>query len=175
MFAPMFKLMTPNQTKQTMDAFSSLANKMIQYNMKSAEMQALTYNTGLKAMQKVAEHMQTKLSKGEEFKGMNTLYQDYLSTSDKVFVELFESKDYSKVQGEVASLQHNIKIEADSIMEKMMANVPVVTRTEMDGTYKTIQDLKKRVNELEKALAAKTTSAAKTTVAAKKPAKKSSR
>jgi len=156
MFAPMFKMMTSNQAKMSMEAFSSLANKMVQYNLKSAEMQALTYKTGMTAMQKVAEQMQAKISKGEDFKGINTLYQEWLNTSDKVFVELFESQEYSKVQGEVASLQHNIKKESEAIMEKMMVNVPVITRSEMDESYKTIHDLKKRVNELEKALEANT-------------------
>jgi hypothetical protein len=170
MFAPMFKV-TPNQARMNMEAFSSLANKMVQYNLKSAEMQALTYKTGMTAMQKVAEQMQAKFSKGEDFKGINNLYQEWLNTSDKVFVELFESPEYSKVQGEVASLQHNIKKEAETMMEKMMVNVPVITRSEMDESYKTIHDLKKRVNELEKALEAGNT-AAKAPVA---PARKTTK
>jgi hypothetical protein len=155
LFAPMFRMMTPNATKESMDAFSSLANKMIQFNIRFAEMQYMTYTTGSKAMQKVAERMQEITSKGEDFKGMNALYTEWMNTSDKVFVKLFESEAYSKVQAEVASLQHNIKIEAEAIMEKMMAKIPVVTRTEMNDNYKTMHDLKKRVNELEKALEAK--------------------
>jgi hypothetical protein len=174
MFAPMFKMMAPNQTKMSMEAFSSLANKMVQYNLKSAEMQALTYKTGMTAMQKVAEQMQAKFSKGEDFKGINNLYQEWLNTSDKVFVEMFESTEYSKVQGEVASLQHNIKKEAEAIMEKMMVNVPVITRSEMDESYKTIHVLKKRVNELEKAIEA-STAAAKTPVNGNANVKKSSK
>jgi hypothetical protein len=103
-------------------------------------------------MQKIAERLQERVSKGEEFKGVNSLYTEWLNISDKVFVELFETDEYSKVQAEVASLQHSIKKEAEAIMEKMMVNFPVITRTEMDDNYKTIHDLKKRVSELEKAL-----------------------
>jgi hypothetical protein len=157
----MFRMMTPNMMSQNMDAYSSLANKMMQYNIKFGELQYLTYTTGMKAMQKVAERMQERVANGEEFKGMNSLYAEWLNTSDKVFVELFESEAYSKVQAEVASLQHNIRKEGEAIMEKMMSNVPVITRTEMDDTYKTIHDLKKRVNELEKALEAKETASKK--------------
>jgi hypothetical protein len=155
MFAPMFRMMTPSQAKQNLDAWNSLVNKMIQYNMKSSELQYLSYTTGMKAMQKVAERMQEKLSKGEEFKGMTALYSEWLNTSDKVFVDMFESPAYSKVQGEVAALQHHIKKEGEAMMEKMMAYIPVITRSEMDDNYKTIHDLKKRVSELEKALEAK--------------------
>ena len=152
MFAPMFRMMPANANKQNLDAFNSLVNKMMQYNIKFGEMQYLTYTTGSKAMQKVAERMQEKVSKGEEFKGMNSLYTEWLSISDKVFVELFETDEYSKIQAEVASLQHSIKKEAELMMEKMFVNIPVITRSEMDGNYKTIHDLKKRVSELEKTL-----------------------
>jgi hypothetical protein len=158
-FAPMFRMMTPNQFTTNIEATSSLFNKMMQFNIRCAEMQYMTYTTGSKAMQKVAERMQERVAKGEEFKGMNALYTEWLNTSDKVFVELFESEAYSKVQAEVASLQHTIRKEAEVIMEKMMSNVPVITRSEMDDNYKAIHDMKKRISELEKALASKETPA----------------
>lgn len=150
MFGPMFRMMTPGNQKDNVALTNSIFNKWNQYNIKNAEMQYLTYNAGVKAMNKIAQTFQEKLAKGEEFKGMNAFYTEWLNTSDKVFVELFESDEFSKVQAEVASLTHNLKKEVEQLMEVMMKNVPVITRTEMDETYKTIYDLNKRVKDIER-------------------------
>lgn len=173
-FAPMFRLMAPNAQRHNAEAMQSLMNKIMQYNIKFGEYQYHTNTTAAKAMQKVAEVMQAKLAKGEDYKGMVNLYSEWLNISDKVFVELFESDEFSKVQAELAALQHQIKKETDLMTEKMIANTPVVTRTEMDNAYQTIHDLKARVRDLEKALAVKTgaTKTTKTPVAATKTASK---
>ncbi|MEO8149165.1 MAG: poly(R)-hydroxyalkanoic acid synthase subunit PhaE [Bacteroidia bacterium] len=150
MFGPMFRMMTPGNNKDNMELMSSIFNKWNQYNIKNAEMQYLTYTAGVKAMNKIAERMQEKIAKGEEFKGMNAFYTEWLNTSDKIFVELFEGDEFSKVQAEVAALTHNLKKEVEQLMEVMMKNIPVITRTEMDDTYKTIYDLNKRVKDIER-------------------------
>ncbi len=151
MFGPMFRMMTPGNQKDNMELVTSLFNHWNQYQIKNAEMQYMTYNAGLKALKKIAENVQAKFANGEEFKGMAAFYADWLNTSDKVFVDLFESDEFSKVQAEVAALTHNLKKETEQWMEIMMNNIPVITRTEMDETYKTIYELNKRVKDLERA------------------------
>jgi hypothetical protein len=160
-FGPMFRMMTPNSTKANLELMKSIAHKMNQYQIKNAEMQYMTYAATSKASTKFAEIMQNKMTNNEDFKGMNALYMEWLNTSDKCLVELYQSDEYSKLQGEVAALTHGLKKDIETMMEKMMVNIPVITRTEMDDTYKTIYELKKRVKYLERtqATAAKTTSA----------------
>lgn len=153
-FGPMFRMMTPNSTKASLELMKSIAHKMNQYQIKNAEMQYMTYTATSKASTKFAEIMQNKMTNKEDFKGMNALYMEWLNTSDKCLVELYQSDEYSKLQGEVAALTHGLKKEIETMMEKMMVNIPVITRTEMDDTYKTIYDLKKRVKDLERTQAA---------------------
>ena len=43
-----------------------------------------------------------------------------------------------------------MKRHMDMQMEKMLNNVPVATRSEMDELYKVIHELRKRINTLEK-------------------------
>ena len=154
-FGPMFRMMMPNATKANMELMKSVMHKMNQYQIKNAEMQYMTYEAGVKAMQEIGNKMQDKMAKAEGYKSMNTLYTEWLNTSDKALVALYESDAYSKIQAEVAALAHGIKKDVEVIMEKMMVNIPVITRTEMDDTYKTIYDLKKRVKELERSLESK--------------------
>lgn len=150
--APMLKMMTPNQHTKTMMEWNDITNRMMMYNIKNAELQYMIYNQGTKVMDTVAENIVSKLQKGEDMNNMLAVYQEWLNISDKVFVSLFESEEYSKLMAEVSSLQLRLRKDVEGQMEKLMVGVPVATRSEMDELYKTIYDLKKQVRQLEKML-----------------------
>lgn len=78
------------------------------------------------------------------------LYQEWMNISDKTFVSLFESDEYSEKMAEVSAMQMRLKKDMEKQAEKMLVGLPVATRSEMDELYKTIYDLKKQVRELEK-------------------------
>jgi len=142
--------MTPNQHTKTMMEWQDIANRMMVYNIKNAEMQYMIYNQGAKVMDALAQNVLGKIEKGEDVNSMMALYQEWMNLSDKTFVSLFESDEYSQVMAEVSSLQMRLKKDMEAQAEKFLVGVPVATRSEMDELYKTIYDLKKQVRELEK-------------------------
>jgi polyhydroxyalkanoate synthesis regulator phasin len=113
-------------------------------------MQYMMYTTGLKAMEEVADNIYNKLHKGEDMNNFMKVYQEWLNTNDKHFVNLFSTAEYSKMQAELNTLGMKMKRHMDMQMEKMLNNVPVATRSEMDELYKVIHELRKRINTLEK-------------------------
>jgi hypothetical protein len=115
-------------------------------------MQYMIYTQGNKVMDALVENISAKMQNGEEMKDMMALYQEWLNISDKVFVSLFESDEYSKLMAEVSAMQLKLRKDVEGQMEKMMVGIPVATRSEMDEMYKTIYDLKKQVRQLEKML-----------------------
>lgn len=149
--SPLTKMMTPNQHTKTMMEWSDIANRTAVYNIKNAEMQYMIYNQGIKVMDSLAENVIGKLQKGEEVNSMMALYQEWLNISDKVYVSLFESDEYSKLMAEVSAMQLKLRKDVEGQLEKFMVGIPVATRSEMDELYKTIYELKKQVRELEKA------------------------
>ncbi|MDZ4759345.1 MAG: poly(R)-hydroxyalkanoic acid synthase subunit PhaE [Bacteroidota bacterium] len=155
--APLAKMMTPGPGKNMMEDSSRINNMMVHFGMQNAQMQQHIYNTGLKASQTVAETWSKKMQKGEKFDNPMALYTEWLSINDKVFVELFESKEYSNLQSDLSANGMKLKKEIDLQTEKMMANLPIITRSEMDELYKTIYELKKRVREMEKVEVTKAT------------------
>jgi polyhydroxyalkanoate synthase subunit PhaE len=146
--APMMKMVTPNQHTKAMAEWSDISNRMMVYNIKNAELQYMIYNQGTKVMDTLAENIAAKIEKGEEVSNMLAMYQEWLNLSDKTFVSLFETEEYSKLMAEVSSLQMNLKKDVEGQLEKMMVGIPVATRSEMDEIYKTIYDLKKQVRQL---------------------------
>lgn len=150
--SPFAKLMTPNADTKTLQEWNEIMNNMNIYNIKNSEMQYMVYEIGSKVMEKIAENLMHKVENGEEVDSMMKLYQEWLNLSDSMYVELFETDEYSKLMAEVSSLQLRIKKAVEMQTEKMFVNLPLATRSEMDEVYQTIYDLKKQVRQLQSML-----------------------
>ena len=148
--APWMKLIPQSAAKQNMEAVNELANDFNIYHIKNNQMQYMMYATGLKAMEDVAESVYNKVRNGEEISSFPNIYSEWLNINDKNFVKLFETEEYSKMQSDLSVIGMKLKQKTALQMEKAMENLPLINRTEMDELYKTIYDLKKRINLLEK-------------------------
>jgi BMFP domain-containing protein YqiC len=169
--APLTKLMPVNSTTQAMETMKEMSNMMAVYNMKNNQLQNMMYTTGLKAMEQFSEALYTKMRNGEQMSSFMPVYNEWLSLHDKNFIALFETEEYSKLMSEVSALQLNLKKQVDLQMEKAMANLPIINRTEMDELYKTIYELRKRINTLEKQMDSGDVVSEEPKVAPKKTAK----
>jgi hypothetical protein len=165
--APLMKLVTPGTQKEQMESINEMSNEFNLYNMKNTQMQYMMYVTGLKAMEEVADSVYNKIRNGEDMNNFMSIYQEWLNINDKNFVTLFDSEEYSKIQSELNSFGMKLKRKIDLQMEKSMANLPLINRTEMDELYKTIYELRKRISVLEKENT--TTAAPEATVEASAP------
>jgi polyhydroxyalkanoate synthesis regulator phasin len=150
--APIAKMVTPNQYTQAATAWADIADRIAIYNIKNSELQYMMYQQGNKVMDKLVESVSNKIENGTEINSMTALYQEWLNIGDKVYVELFESDDYSKLMAEVSALQLKLRKDIDLQSEKMLTGIPVATKSELDELYKVIYDLKKEVRQLEKML-----------------------
>jgi hypothetical protein len=148
--APLTKLFGSNSTMASMETMKELVDMMTEYNTKNNQMQYMMYTTGMKAMDDMAENLYAKVRNGEDVKEFADVYKNWLNTNDKHFVQLFETPEYSKLMSEVSALQLNLKGKIEKQMEKSLEKFPIINRSEMDELYKTIQELKKRINTLEK-------------------------
>ncbi len=173
--APFTKMMTPNQYTKVAQEWSDINNRINEFNMKNAELQYMIYNQGAKVMDKLAEATASKLKAGAEVTSILDLYQEWMNISDKVYVSLFESTDYSELMAEVGAMQMKLRKDIELQTEKMFKDIPVATRSEMDEVYKTIYDLKKKIRQMEKMLDIDGEVVEEAKPAAKKTAKRTGR
>jgi len=150
--SPITKMMTPNQYTKSMSDWQDIADRSVVYNIKNAQLQYMMYAQGAKVMDALAQNVMHKMEQGEEVKSMMALYQEWLNLSDKQYVALFESDEYSELMAEVSALQLKLRKDMEAQMEKAMSGIPVATRTELDELYKTIYELKKEVRQLSRML-----------------------
>ncbi|RQO30695.1 hypothetical protein DBR32_08155 [Taibaiella sp. KBW10] len=150
--SPLAKMATPNQYSKSASEWSSIIDRTAIYNIKNAELQYMVYQQGQKVMDSLVDNIIAKAENGVEINNMTALYQEWLNIGDKVYVELFESDDYSQLMAEVSAMQLKIRKDMDTQTEKMLTGLPIATKSELDELYKTIYDLKKEVRQLEKML-----------------------
>lgn len=120
------------------------------YLAKHTEYQYTIYVTGLAALEKVVMSITERYNKGEEIKTFDEFFDLWLDENEKTYFELFQSEEFSKMQGKmleasVTMREHNFKL-----MELYLYDYPIAVRSEMDDLYKTIYELKKKVKDLEK-------------------------
>jgi hypothetical protein len=150
--SPIAKMVTPNQYTKAAADWAEIADRTMVYNIKNAQMQYLMYAQGTKVMDALAQNVINKLEQGEEIKSIMSLYQEWMNISDKNYVALFESDEYSQLMAETSALQLVLRKNMEGQMEKALGHIPVATRTEMDELYKTIYELKKEVRQLSRML-----------------------
>lgn len=170
-FAPLTKLMPVNDQTKMMESMKEISNMLTSYNMKNSQLQYMMYTTGLKAMDELSETLYSKMRNGDDMKSFMNVYQEWLNVHDKHMVALFETDEYSKLMAEVSALQLTMKKKIEKEMEKSMSHLPIINRTEMDELYKTVYELRKRINMLEKQLDTETVAAEEPKATAKKTAK----
>jgi hypothetical protein len=136
--SPLSRMITRNEHTKRFENWADIADRMMVFNIKNAQLQYLMYARGAKVMDALAENIFAKIEKGEEVKSVLAMYQEWLSISDKQFVNLFESDEYSALMGEVSAMQLKLRKDMEAHMEQMMSGIPVATRSEMDEMYKTI-------------------------------------
>lgn len=167
--SPFMKLMTPTNDMKTMQEWNDIINNLNIYNIKSAELQYMVYETGMKVMESIAENLMHKVENGEDVNSMMKLYQEWLNLSDAEYVKLFETDEYSQLMAEVSALQLSIKKDVELQMEKSFTHIPVVTRSEMDEVYQAIYDLKKEMRANQKSSSASSAPKASATTTPEEP------
>jgi class III poly(R)-hydroxyalkanoic acid synthase PhaE subunit len=149
--SPLMKMMTPGTKRDQLETMNRISDLMVTYNAKNAELSHLIYNTGVKVFEKLGTQLSDKMKAGTtEPINMMAAYQEWMNLNDSVFTGLFDTDEFSKIQSELASAGMRLKKEFELQMEKVLENVPVITRSEMDELYKTVYELKKRIRTLEK-------------------------
>lgn len=116
------------------------------------QMQYLTYKTGQAAMETLVAKAMELVKTGEELKGFNDFFRMWVDINERTFIDTFNSEEFSKLQAEMVEVGMRIRQDYETLMEKMLEDLPVVPRSEMDRVCKRLHDLDNKVHELEKEL-----------------------
>jgi hypothetical protein len=122
------------------------------YLAKSVEYQNMMYATGLAAFEKVVATTGEKIKAGEEITKFDEFFDLWVKVNEKTYYALFQTEDFSKMQGELLEASLNVRKHFFKLMELYLYDFPIALRSEMDDLYKTVYEMKKKVKNLEKQL-----------------------
>jgi hypothetical protein len=149
-YEPYAKLISPNKSKEVMEMMAKVQENLVQYQVKVAEMQHLVNTIAQQAMQQTATELFALAKEGKSVESYNKFYTHWLSVLEVKMLELFNSENFAKLQGELLTLSLDIKASLEKNIELALAPLPIVPRSEVDELNKQIHDLKAKVKALEK-------------------------
>jgi hypothetical protein len=151
-YEPYSKIIAPDKTKEVVELMAKIQEHLVQYQVKVAEMQHLVNSVAQKAMEQTAKELFDMAKDGKSVESYNKFYTHWLGVLEGKMLDLFNSEQFAKLQGELLALSLDIKASLEKNIEMALAPLPVVPRSEIDDLNKQLHDLKAKVKSLEKAL-----------------------
>jgi hypothetical protein len=151
---PMLNMLTPSSEKSQIEATINIVDKMMSYYTKQAQMQYLLYTASQKSAEQSIASLTEKMKNttGTEPVNFQEFFAEWVSSSEKIYTDLFASDEFSTAKSELLNVSLGIKKDLESQFETQFAALPIVNRTEMDELYSTVHTLKNKIKELESQL-----------------------
>jgi polyhydroxyalkanoate synthesis regulator phasin len=159
-FEPLMKVVNPGKEKENIEELISMMDRIAEYTIKQAEMQAFLQTTTKSSVEKVARQYAEKFGKMNnmtEVPSAQELFSEWVKVNETLFTELFSSEEFSKVKGEALNLSNDVKKQFEKQFENTFSHFPVVFKSDVEEMQKTIYDLKKQVKDLQSKLNGPTT------------------
>jgi polyhydroxyalkanoate synthase subunit PhaE len=155
-FEPLMKIANPGKEKENAEAIIAFMDRMAEYSIKQAELQAYLQTTAKKGVEKIAQQYSEKYGSGQPFTQLPSpqeMYSEWIKVNEQLFTELFASEEFSKVKGETLNLSMEVKKHFEKQFESNFSHLPVVFKSEVEDLEKTVYELKKQVKDLQHKLA----------------------
>jgi BMFP domain-containing protein YqiC len=118
-----------------------------------AEYQAVVGEAWLKAFDQFRQKMVSLSESGEAITSMAELGAVWTDVAETAFGEVFGTEKYIRVQGNYLNASMALRIEQRKVIEMILTQFDMPTRTEVDQAHKTNHQLRKEVKALKKAIA----------------------
>jgi hypothetical protein len=151
-FGKTFRIPAVGKDREKIELFLGGIDECSLYLGKSIEYKQLMYMTGLTSMGKIVETIAEQIKSGEEMTKFEDFFNLWLEVNEKNYLALFQTVEFSKIQGELLEADLKVRKHFSKLMELYLYDFPVALRSEMDDLYKTVYELKKKVKSLEKQL-----------------------
>ena len=134
--------------EQQMQSYDSYVKYIISFN----ELYSLVYKVSVETMEKLVKQYQNMYNEGKIPKTFKEFYEIWWKTNENAFIDLFSTAEFSKLFGKFSEKFCDFKIKSDKLLEMQLKALPLPSKTDMDGLYKTVYDQKKEIRALKKAV-----------------------
>ena len=150
-FGKFLKVPSIGPTRELVEKLKQDVDSFINYAGAIAEFYVNMYEPGIDALEDVGKKGADIIGEGSPEK-IREFYGFLIETLEKRFFELFKSPAFGETLKTVLSASLEFRKRHFDMLEEVLSDTPVVTRTEADEIHEQVYKLKKRVRELEKKL-----------------------
>jgi len=152
MINPHFMTVPASREKEMARIMMEIQTRYTKYYVKTSEMQNTIYVAGQKAIERSVQEVMQAAQRGNEAISFDAFYNAWVGAMEEEIINLFGGDTYSKLQGDLLKIGLEIKANMDTLMEQILAPLPLVPRSEIDEINSTIYELKNKVRNLEQQL-----------------------
>lgn len=116
------------------------------------EYQVVMSNASIKAFEQFGRSLIERGEKGEPVSNLRQMVTVWNNSADSVFVDLFQTDEFVKLQGKLLKTSMTYRIHEREITDTFLEMNNVPTRTELDQAYKTMYEQRKEIKALRKAV-----------------------
>jgi len=128
-------------------------DSITEFNIVLTEFYAALQGAGAQSFQKLQERLAAMQAEEKaEPISFRELYRLWWETSEELYIELFRTEEFSKLQGGLVDKGMQFRRDFQAYVEEATKELPFPNRSEMDHLYKTVDRLKREVRSLKKEL-----------------------
>jgi class III poly(R)-hydroxyalkanoic acid synthase PhaE subunit len=119
----------------------------------SFEYQTVLANTWIKAFEKLMKELVVLAEKGQPIQSVRQLVLLWNNVADPVFIEVFRSEKYIRIQGQLLNTAMAYRIHRREILELVLKILDMPTRSEVDEAHRSLYEQRKELKALKKTVA----------------------
>jgi hypothetical protein len=119
----------------------------------SFEYQTLLANTWVRAFEKLMQELLVLAQQERPIQSLRELVLLWNNVADPVFIEVFRSEKYIRIQGKLLNTAMAYRIHRREILELVLKILDMPTRTEVDEAHRSLYEQRKEIKALKKAVA----------------------
>lgn len=151
-FGVLVKSPVVGSSREMLEQNNRAVDAMIEMLISVSEFMTKALSVGYKYSQEAFEQYFDSVDNGEDPKTFNEFYKMWSKHVENAIETYFYTDEFSKLIAKTADSAMIFKIEYDKVIEKALADFPIVTKSEVDNVYKNVYSLRREVRELKKEL-----------------------
>ena len=149
-FAKLLKIPNVGMNRDFSDKLSESMDKFIRYIQILSEYTATVYKVGSDNMESILDKYMDMTKKDSQPKTFKEFYELWWKTNEDAYATLFGTENFSKLLAQVVDATVTLKKNQNELIEELFKELPFPVKSEMDGLYKTVYELKKEVKKWKK-------------------------
>jgi class III poly(R)-hydroxyalkanoic acid synthase PhaE subunit len=123
------------------------------FRQASFEYQVILADTWVQAVESLIKELVTLTEKGQPIKSLRDLALLWNNIADPVFIEVFRSEKYIRIQGRLLNTAMQYRLRQREITELFLKTSDIAARSEVDEAHRNIYEQRKELKALKKVVA----------------------